>query len=381
MQIFISNVTEKCYQKVAKPLLFMQKPDSVHERLLIIGTKIQNIRVVQNIIHFSLAYSNNSYLRQKVLGIQFINPVGLSAGFDKNFELLPLLKSVGFGFMEGGSLTFEPCIGNPKPWFYRLPKTKSLVVNAGLANQGVKTIIKRIMLYPKSTFDNFPINISVAKTNSKQASSETDAIEDYLGSLIQIKKSGVGDIITLNISCPNTYGGEPFTSPSRLEHLLKQVDRLHINKPIFIKMPSDLNWTEFDKLLQVVIKHQISGLTISNLAKDRGQIKLMDPLPKSVKGNLSGKPTWDLSNNLIKQTYQKYGDRFIIIGVGGIFSAEDAYTKIKLGASLVELITGIIFEGPQLVGRINYDLVKLLKKDGYKSVHEAIGSDLIQKII
>lgn len=381
MQIFISNVTEKCYQKVAKPLLFMQKPDSVHERLLIIGTKIQNIRVVQNIIHFSLAYSNNSYLRQKVLGIQFINPVGLSAGFDKNFELLPLLKSVGFGFMEGGSLTFEPCIGNPKPWFYRLPKTKSLVVNAGLANEGVKTIIKRIMLYPKSTFDNFPINISVAKTNSKQASSETDAIEDYLGSLIQIKKSGVGDIITLNISCPNTYGGEPFTSPSRLEHLLKQVDRLHINKPIFIKMPSDLNWTEFDKLLQVVIKHQISGLTISNLAKDRGQIKLMDPLPKSVKGNLSGKPTWDLSNNLIKQTYQKYGDRFIIIGVGGIFSAEDAYTKIKLGASLVELITGIIFEGPQLVGRINYDLVKLLKKDGYKSVHEAIGSDLIQKII
>lgn len=381
MQIFISNVTEKCYQKVAKPLLFMQKPDSVHERLLIIGTKIQNIRVVQNIIHFSLAYSNNSYLRQKVLGIQFINPVGLSAGFDKNFELLPLLKSVGFGFMEGGSLTFEPCIGNPKPWFYRLPKTKSLVVNAGLANEGVKTIIKRIMLYPKSTFDNFPINISVAKTNSKQASSETDAIEDYLGSLIQIKKSGVGDIITLNISCPNTYGGEPFTSPSRLEHLLKQVDRLHINKPIFIKMPSDLNWTEFDKLLQVVIKHQISGLTISNLAKDRGQIKLMDPLPKSVKGNLSGKPTWDLSNNLIKQTYQKYGDRFIIIGVGGIFSAEDAYTKIKLGASLVELITGIIFEGPQLVGRINYDLVKLLKKDGYKSVHEAIGSDLIQKIV
>ncbi|HUC78824.1 MAG TPA: quinone-dependent dihydroorotate dehydrogenase [Candidatus Saccharimonadales bacterium] len=381
MQIFISNVTEKCYQKVAKPLLFMQKPDSVHERLLIIGTKIQNIRVVQNIIHFSLAYSNNSYLRQKVLGIQFINPVGLSAGFDKNFELLPLLKSVGFGFMEGGSLTFEPCIGNPKPWFYRLPKTKSLVVNAGLANEGVKTIIKRIMLYPKSTFDNFPINISVAKTNSKQASSETDAIEDYLGSLIQIKKSGVGDIITLNISCPNTYGGEPFTSPSRLEHLLKKVDRLHINKPIFIKMPSDLNWTEFDKLLQVVIKHQISGLTISNLAKDRGQIKLMDPLPKSVKGNLSGKPTWDLSNNLIKQTYQKYGDRFIIIGVGGIFSAEDAYTKIKLGASLVELITGIIFEGPQLVGRINYDLVKLLKKDGYKSVHEAIGSDLIQKIV
>ena len=99
----------------------------------------------------------------------------------------------------------------------------------------------------------------------------------------------------------------------------------------------------------------------------------MDPLPDSVKGNLSGKPTWDLSNNLIQQTYKKYSDRFVIIGVGGIFSAEDAYTKIKLGATLVELITGLIFEGPQLAGQINYGLVSLLEKDGFHSIQEAIG--------
>lgn len=373
MQTHISKASRTGYVKVAKPLLFKQKPDSVHEHLLKTGTRLQKVRAIRGLMHSVWAYENKARLGQEVLGIRFNNPVGLSAGFDKNFELPPLLKSIGFGFMEGGSLTHKPYAGNPKPWFYRLPKTKSLVVYAGLANQGVVKIVDRIKTYPAPTFMNFPLNISVAKTNSKDAASETDAISDYVRSLTHIKKSGVGNIITLNISCPNTYGGEPFTTPERLERLLVQVDRIDLSQPVFIKMPADLRWPDFDKLLEVAASHQIAGVTISNLAKDRGQAKLMDPLPDSVKGNLSGKPTWDLSNNLIQQTYKKYSDRFVIIGVGGIFSAEDAYTKIKLGATLVELITGLIFEGPQLVGQINYGLVSLLEKDGFHSIQEAIG--------
>jgi dihydroorotate dehydrogenase len=140
-------------------------------------------------------------------------------------------------------------------------------------------------------------------------------------------------------------------------------------------MPCDLPWPKFAKLLAVADKHKVTGLTISNLAKDRGLLKLMDPLPASVKGNLSGKPVWPLSNNLIKLTYKKYHRRFTIIGVGGIFTAEDAYTKIKLGASLVELITGLIYEGPQLIGKINHDLVDLLHRDGYTHISQAIGAD------
>ena len=119
-------------------------------------------------------------------------------------------------------------------------------------------------------------------------------------------------------------------------------------------------------------------MTISNLAKDRSKLSLADPLPDSVKGNLSGKPTWDLSNMLIARTYQTYGSRFVIIGVGGIFSAQDAYTKIRLGARLVELITGMVFEGPQLIGQINRDLVALIKKDGFHNVHQVIGKDAIK---
>ena len=371
----ISNLSSKAYTKAVKPLLFKQKPDTVHQHLLQAGSRLQRLGIVRSLVHVVWAYENNARLSQEVLGIRFRNPIGLSAGFDKNFELLPMLKSIGFGFMEGGSLTYEPCTGNPKPWFYRLPKTKSIVVYAGLANQGVTKIIERIKDYKPSTLTNFPLNISVAKTNSKVTTNETDAIADYVGSLSQLKKAGVGSMITINISCPNTYGGEPFTTPTLLEHLLQKIDKVNVSQPIFIKMPANLAWPDFDNLLAVAAKHQVAGITISNLAKDRGQVKLMDPLPDSVKGGLSGKPTWELSNNLIYQTYKKYHDRFVIIGVGGIFSAEDAYTKIKLGATLVELITGLIFEGPQLIGQINQGLVALLERDGYQTIHEAIGVD------
>ena len=320
-------------------------------------------------------YKNKAMLGQTIAGVNFQNPVGLSAGFDKNFQVLPIMKAIGFGFMEGGSLTYEKCLGNPTPWFARLPKTKSLVVHVGLANQGVKTIMLRLRQYAPSTFTNFPLNISVAKTNSMKAASETAAILDYVGSLRVIKKSGIGSMVTLNISCPNTYGGEPFTTPEKLDPLLQHVDSVKLQQPVFVKMPSDLEWSKFEALLAVIVRHRVTGVTICNLAKDRSALTLKDPLPDHILGGLSGKATWELSNRLIHQTYLKYGDRLVIIGVGGVFSAEDAYTKIKLGASLVELITGMIFVGPQLIGQINKGLVGLLQTDGYSNIGQAIGAD------
>jgi dihydroorotate dehydrogenase (fumarate) len=247
-----------------------------------------------------------------------------------------------------------------------------LVVYAGLANDGVYQIIERLNQYPKRTFTNFPLNISVAYTNSKKVVSEEAAIGDYAGSLKAIATAKVGDLITLNISCPNTYGGEPFTTPDKLERLLSAVDKVNLTQPVFIKMPINLSWPDFRALLKVAIKHQISGVTIGNLNKVRAN--LQDDLPDSVSGGLSGKPTFNLSNTLISKTYQEFKDQLVIIGVGGIFSAEDAYTKIKLGATLVEMITGMVFEGPQLIGQVNAGLVKLLREDGYSHIAQAIGA-------
>lgn len=363
------------YRHLVKPLLFKRQPDDVHTRMLRFGSHAQRYAAVRGLTSSMWAYKNSMLLSQKLHGVTFENPIGLSAGFDKNFRLPLLMKSVGFGFMEGGSLTLEPCAGNPRPWFYRLPRTKSIVVHVGLANEGAQDVIRRIKQYPKKDLRGFPLNISVAKTNSPKACSENDAIADYIGSLWLIKRTGVGNMITLNISCPNTYGGEPFTTSGKLERLLNQVDRLALAQPVFIKMPIDLPWHEFSELLEVAARHKVAGVTIGNLAKDRSKVALKDPLPPDFAGGLSGKPTWDLSNDLIRRTYIEYGQRFTIIGVGGVFSAEDAYTKIRLGASLVELITGMIFEGPQLIGQINQGLVKLLERDGYQRISEAVGVD------
>lgn len=369
----LSSISHGLYIKLIKPQLFRMAPDGVHDKMIKTGNFAQRFGFIRWIMSTIWAYNNPEKLGQNLHGINFANPVGLSAGLDKNFEIAPLIKAVGFGLIEGGSVTFRQCDGNPRPWFYRLPQHQSLVVNAGLANHGVKSITKHIKAYPQSLTNNFPLNISVAKTNSKEAASEKDAIADYIGSLEYIKQQGIGQMITINISCPNTYGGEPFTTPKRLENLLKEIDRVKMGQPVFIKMPINLPWAEFKELLDVIAKHKITGLTIGNLNKDRSAGG--KELPADVPGNLSGKPTFKLSNDLIAKTYQSYGNRFTIIGVGGIFTAEDAYLKIKNGASLVEMVTGLIFEGPAIVGRINSDLVKLLDADGYTNISQAIGAN------
>ncbi len=374
MNTLISKTTTLGYRHVAKPLLFMHQPDAVHDNMLALSQKLQRHPTLLHAVHASWAYQNPQYLQQKVHDITFINPVGLSAGFDKNIQLAPLLKAVGFGFMEGGSVTHQRCTGNPRPWFYRLPKAKSLVVHAGLGNNGAYCARRAIEAYPKDTFSNFPLNVSIAKTNAPTTANEQLAIQDYTASVHHLQALPQASLFTLNISCPNAYGGETFTTPKRLEHLLRQIDDMHIVQPIFLKMPSDLTWAQFSALLDVASGHNVSGVTICNLAKSQARARLRDQLPESVPGGLSGKPTWETSNRLIRQTYREYGSRFTIIGVGGVFSAEDAYTKITLGASLIELITGMIFEGPQLIGQINKGLVYLLRRDGLDNISQAIGS-------
>jgi dihydroorotate dehydrogenase len=200
-------------------------------------------------------------------------------------------------------------------------------------------------------------------------------MEDYLKTAALFEKANLGDYYEINISCPNAFGGEPFTTPHKLEKLLFNLDKLKLTKPVFIKMPIELSNAEADGLLKVILKHQAVGVIFGNLAKDRSNKALnKKELKNTGKGNFSGKPTWEQSNRLIAFAYKKYGKKLIVVGCGGVFSAEDAYHKIKLGASLVELITGMVFEGPQLIGEINRGLVTLLEKDGYKNIHEAIGA-------
>lgn len=369
-----SNVSGILYRRAFKPLLFKQHPDRVHARLLRVGGHVQRVPILIGLMSLCWNYRNKARLSQTIGGTSFENPVGLSAGFDKNIELLPILESVGFGFITGGSVTYKPTAGNPRPWFHRLPKSKSLVVHVGLANKGTAQIRRRISQYSARKGTARPLVVSVAKTNDETTCTDSAAITDYVNGLKALRQEKAITIFEINISCPNTFGGEPFTTPERLEALLSAIDKLNLKQPVWIKMPINLPWEEFDALLKVITKHKVAAVTIGNLQKQRANTHLKDALPDTVQGNLSGLPTQELSDKLIGQTYRAYGDKLMIIGVGGIFSAEDAYRKICLGASLVELITGMIFEGPQVIGQINSGLVRLLEKDGFQNISEAVGS-------
>lgn len=361
----VRKFTQMSYQKVAKPLLFKATPDAVHSKTIKLGQIVGQSKILLSLMRLSWDYTNTA-LEQTIANVHYKNPVGLAAGFDKNVQLGQIIERVGFGFFTGGSVTGKFCEGNPKPWFHRLPEHKALVVHAGLANNG-SVAVSHFLRGTKAKI-SIPLSISVARTNSQEASSLEEGVSDYILALKNLKS--YPDMFEINISCPNTYGGEPYNTPQSLDKLLTAIDVLKLKQPIYIKMPSDLSWARFDSLLEVIVRHKVQGVTICNLRKDRTGINLEG----EIKGGISGKPIQKVSDVLIANTYRKYGEKLVIIGVGGIFNAEDAYRKIKNGASLVAMVTGLIYEGPQVVGDINEGLVKLLKADGYKNISEAIGT-------
>jgi dihydroorotate dehydrogenase len=353
------------YKSIFRPLAFIIDPETIHDRTIKIGKIIGSYNVTRKTIKFLFSFSH-PILEQNILGIHFSNPVGLAAGFDKNAELIDILPSIGFGFAEVGSITGKPCPGNNKPRLWRLKKSKALLVNYGLKNDGAEIISQHL----KNKKFEIPIGISIAKTNIPDTINLEEGIKDYL-KVCQLFID-IGNYWTINISCPNSFGGEPFTKPENLDKLLTEIDKIKTSKPIFLKLSPDLSRSEIDNILDVIKNHNIHGFICTNLTKKRNIIYEKNI---SEKGGISGKPLKNISNEIISYVYRRTKGQYLIIGAGGIFSAIDAYEKIKKGASLVQLITGMIFEGPQLISSINMGLVELLKKDGFSSIKEAIGSE------
>lgn len=367
------NIRRNLYAHVAKPILFSFSPDRAHAmtiRFLSMAGGVPGL--AQTVKAFSVRRHPELEIEWK--GMRFSSPVGLAAGMDKNGQAVAIMKAVGFGFTEVGSVTARRFKGNPKPWFYRLPKTQSLVVHAGLANHGVDVIIPRLERLSRTLQQDYPTILSVARTNDEAASSDKAGLDDFIVTVKRGLKSPAVQMIELNISCPNAFCGERFTDPELLKELLSRVAKLKPTKPFLIKMPIELSWAKTKALLDIADKSGVvTGLTFGNLRKKRAEIEIKDNLPETVQGGLSGAPTRQKSTELVSRTYQHYGDRFTIVGVGGILSAQDAYEKIKAGATFVELVTGLIFNGPQFVEEVNSGLVKLLKADGYSHISEAVG--------
>lgn len=339
------------YRNLLKRLFFLCDPERVHTALVFIGQWSGRIPLARRLM--ALFFSDSSNVRYKNIdGITFKGPVGLAAGFDYNAQLPLILPSLGFGFATVGTVTYRPYEGNSKPRLGRMPASKALLVNKGFKSLGCHEVIRRL--------DNqrfaIPIGISIGSTNT-EFNNLDEQISDIMKCFKAFETSRVKHrYYELNISCPNTKGGQPFTTPARLEKLLRALKRLHVSKPIYVKMPIDYPPKQTLALLRVLDKYPIAGVIFGNLTKDKNNPDVTEAdrrVWQQRAGNLSGKPTWKRSNAMIALTKEQFGNRFTIIGTGGIFSPEDAAEKMRLGADLVQLITGMIYQGPQLIGEIN----------------------------
>lgn len=355
MNVLVSSATAQLYEGLLKPVFFKFDPEDVHNHMVSMGSAMAKVPFVTDLLGLLWA-EKSPRLSKTIDGITFPNPVGLSAGFDYNGDLTQILPSVGFGFHTIGTVTLRAYDGNPKPRLGRFPDSKALLVNKGLKNLGASIVIKKL----RDVAFQIPTGISIASTNT-HFDSEAAQIAEICACFRLFEKSGLKHVYyELNISCPNTFGGEPFTTPEKLRALLKKIDKLLLTRPVYVKMPIDLSEKVSLSLLTEAAKHRVAGVIYGNLTKDRTNPDVASAdrdVWRVSKGNLSGKPTWERSNRLIALTKKHFKDRFTIIGTGGIFSPADAREKMRLGADLVQLITGMIYKGPQLIGQINHYLV------------------------
>ena len=376
--IAFRNFFLKLSFRAIRPLIFMMEPEQAHRTLKKAGVFLGNNKFLKSLTGLFFNYDHES-LNIEVDGINYRNPIGLSAGFDKDGELTKIYPSLGFGLAELGSFTGEVCPGNPGKRLFRMKKSKSIVVWYGLNNEGSEKISQRLA---DEDFGDLRVGINAANSNLTPEFILQDSISDYLKTMKLFKD--IGDYYDVNISCPNTQDGEPFVDKDNLDALLIAINkeiRPISDKPIYVKLAADMTLEEINIIVDACMEHGMDGVVCTNLAKPEFNSEHRPEeyptnkglLPKG-KGAMSGLPLQRISTNVIRHVYRRTRGQLTIIGVGGIFTARDAYEKITSGASLCHMITAMIFDGPQAMNEINRGLVKLLKADGFDTISQAVGS-------
>jgi dihydroorotate dehydrogenase len=320
-------------------------------------------------------------LRQTLWGQSFPNPVGLAAGFDKNAALVEFWPALGFGFVEVGSVSARPSRGNPRPRAFRLPDDMALVNRMGLNNIGAKRISRRLKRIGGRK--SIPIGVNLAKTHDPKIMGDA-AIDDFRESFRRL--APLADYVALNVSCPNTGDGKTFEDPAAFERLMGAIseerESLASGVPILVKLSPPISDrvvfdSAVDEIVSVSRHFGVSGFIAGNTASDREGLRSTGAeIERAGPGGLSGKPIERRATSLVRYLYRLTGGMLPIIGVGGVFSADDAYGKIGAGASLIQIYTGLIYQGPDIVRRMKEGLITLLDRDGYASIADAVGADV-----
>ena len=340
------------FYSALRSLLFYFDAEVAHKITI---NLLKTYKIKNNISHPSLSCD--------VFGLNFTNPVGLAAGFDKNSEVPNNIINLGFGFSEVGTVTPFPQKGNSKPRVFRLKNEDAIINRLGFNNEGFEAVKERLC---KRENNIIGVNIGANKNSE-------DFINDYLKGIKFF--SSIASYLTINISSPNTPGLRDFEAIDSFSSLLDKIDKLKINSseislPILIKISPDINNEDLESLCEKVLSSSIDGLIVSNTTISRYS------LSSEEKGGLSGEPLFDILTRKLSKVYKYTEGKIPLIGVGGVDSAEKAYKKIKNGASLIQLYTGLVYKGPRLINEINRGLVEFIEKDGFKNISEAVGVEV-----
>ncbi len=308
-------------------------------------------------------------LATRCLGRDFASPIGLAAGFDKNAEAALPLLGLGFGFVEVGSVTPRPQPGNPRPRLFRLPRHQALINRLGFNNQGLERVAARLARLPADRPG--PVGANIGRNRDAD-----DPLADYVAGVTRL--AGLADYLVINVSSPNTEGLRRMQAADHLAPLLAAVTAARAatgHRPaLLLKIAPDLAPDDLDAIVEAAVAHGLDGLVVTNTTVARPAC--LPPHLAAEAGGLSGRPLMAPSTAVLRRVAAVARGRLVLIGVGGIASGADAYAKIRAGATLVQLYTALVYQGPRLIDRIAEDLARRLRQDGFSTLGEAVGADL-----
>ncbi len=366
----LPNLIQALYHNAFQPLLFNLDAETAHNFAVKILKLSKNVPLSLDLVRYSLAVNDPS-LNVTVKTLNCPNPVGLAAGFDKGAELLNVLPHLGFGFLEVGTLTPLPQSGQEKPRLFRYKAQKALVNRMGFNNPGVKAAAARLQDRQNRSV---PVGVNIGKGRETPIE---QAVDDYLIAFDAV--APYADYVVLNVSSPNTASLRELQGAQYIAHILTKVAAQNRKlaegegqapRPLFVKVAPDNSDDVLEEIVRVCVETGV-GIIATNTTLDHSSLGAK---ARKETGGLSGKPVHELSNKCIRKIYQWSKGVVPIIGVGGIFTAKDAYEKIRLGASLVQVYTGWVYEGPGMLPKINKGLIEFMKRDGFKRIQDAVGT-------
>jgi dihydroorotate dehydrogenase len=340
------------------PLLRRLPPESAHRLAL--------VALERGLVPAPLRGSD-PILRLRAFGRELANPLGLAAGFDKNARVFQRMPALGFGFAEVGGITPRPQPGNPRPRLFRLVEDRALINRMGFNNDGLDTIARRIEAHrPSGQF---------LAANLASNTDSADPAEDFV--VLARRLAPLVDLLVVDISCPNTANGRLFQRREPLGDLLARLQPVRGATPMALKVSPDLTDAEKADIVTLALAHRVDGMVVANTTATRPPT--LKSRYRDERGGLSGPPVKAMSLGLVREVFRAAQGRLTLVGVGGIESGADAYAYIRAGATLVQLYTALVYEGPMLVHRIKAELAYLLRRDGFDDLAQAIGADHGQK--